>query len=66
MIESTTQFTYQEGGALKTVPVERKLLVTLSRAKEKIIILGYKPALMKQPVYADVLSSFQQVEIPGS
>lgn len=64
MIESSTQFRYMEGGDLKTVEVERKLLVTLSRAKERILLLGYKPALMQHRVYAALLSNFSEVEIP--
>lgn len=65
MIESATEFNYQDGDAMKTVQVERKLLVTLSRAKEQIILLGHKPALMKQQVYAELLSKFHHTEWPS-
>ncbi len=36
--------------------VDRKLVVTLSRAEEQIILLGYEPALQHSPFYRQVLS----------
>lgn len=35
--------------------VDRKLVVTLSRAEEQIILLGYEPALRHSPLYREVL-----------
>ncbi|MVT07050.1 DEAD/DEAH box helicase [Chitinophaga tropicalis] len=38
-----------------TVEVDRKLLVTLSRARQQLIIMGYEPALRASPHYAGIL-----------
>lgn len=64
MIESPTEFKYEEGEEIKAIAVERKLLVTISRAKERIILLGYKPALLKQAQYQSLLSRFYEVQLP--
>lgn len=60
MMHSPTFFEYNVNGQTKIVSVERKLLVTLSRAKERIILLGYKPALLSQKAFVQALSGFYE------
>lgn len=43
-----------------TVEVDRKLLVTLSRAKRQLIIMGHEPALRVSPHYAGMLDSIKE------
>ena len=42
--------------------VDRKLNVTLSRAREELILLGYEPALMASPFYARILEAIRSAE----
>jgi superfamily I DNA and/or RNA helicase len=37
------------------IEVDRKLLVTLSRARKQVVLLGYEPALSRSPHYRKVL-----------
>jgi DNA replication ATP-dependent helicase Dna2 len=61
MIQSPTAFEYEEAGEKRKADVERKLLVTLSRAKEHIILIGYEPALSQNPFYRHILTKFDRV-----
>ena len=63
MIQSPTEFEYEENGHLVKAEVERKLLVTLSRARDRIILIGYEPALLSDPFYRSVLTQFDRVSI---
>ncbi len=44
-------FTWDEAD----IEVDRKLLVTLSRARKQVVLLGYEPALSRSPHYRKVL-----------
>ena len=41
--------------------VDRKLNVTLSRAREELILLGYEPALVASPFYARIVEKIRTV-----
>ncbi|CAL1521185.1 AAA domain-containing protein [Chitinophaga sp. MM2321] len=45
------QFKWEE----QDIEVDRKLLVTLSRARKQVILMGYEPVLMESPHYRKVL-----------
>ncbi|MCB0695311.1 MAG: AAA family ATPase [Chitinophagales bacterium] len=42
--------------------VDRKLVVTLSRAEEQVILMGYEPVLQVSPFYRDLLGKLTKVE----
>lgn len=63
MIVSMAVFSPAQMALLESVDgsgaVDRKLNVTLSRAREELILLGYEPALAASPFYARVLEKIQ-------
>ncbi len=66
MIVSMAVFNSSQMALLESVDangeVDRKLNVTLSRAREELILLGYEPALMASPFYARVLDAIRSPE----
>lgn len=46
--------------------VDRKFNVTVSRAREELIVLGYAPVLMVSPFYAGIISTAHKPEIPSN
>ena len=66
MIVSMAVFNSSQMALLESVDangeVDRKLNVTLSRAREELILLGYEPALMVSPFYARVLDAIRSPE----
>lgn len=66
MIVSMAVFSPSQMALLESVDasgeVDRKLNVTLSRAREELILLGYEPALMASPFYARVLEAIRSAE----
>ena len=46
--------------------VDRKLLVSLSRAMNQVILFGDEQVLCSDPVYRAALSTMQRIELPGS
>lgn len=45
------------------IEVDRKLLVTLSRARKQVILLGYEPVLQESPHYRKVLEEMTRGEL---
>ncbi|MET6999306.1 DEAD/DEAH box helicase [Chitinophaga defluvii] len=43
------------------IEVDRKLLVTLSRAKEQVILMGYEPVLKSSKHYTSVLAGMRKI-----
>jgi superfamily I DNA and/or RNA helicase len=55
-LQSIGRFKWEE----EEIEVDRKLLVTLSRAKQQVILLGHAPALQSSVHYRKVLSEMTQ------
>ncbi|NSL89357.1 AAA family ATPase [Chitinophaga sp. Mgbs1] len=53
------QFKWEE----EEIEVDRKLLVTLSRARKQVILLGYEPVLQESPHYRKVLAEMSRGQL---
>jgi superfamily I DNA and/or RNA helicase len=64
LLRSPGVFRYREQGGLEVeVSLDRKLLVTLSRAKHQIVFFGDERVLKSDPHYASVIGRMQRVEV---
>ena len=63
MLRSPGVFQYQEGDREVEVSLDRKLLVTLSRAKHQVVLFGDERVLKSDPHYASVIDRMHRVEI---
>jgi superfamily I DNA and/or RNA helicase len=64
LLRSPGVFRYREEDEKETeVSLDRKLLVTLSRAKQQILFFGDERVLKSNPHYASVIERMQRVEI---
>ena len=64
LLRSPGVFRYREDDEKETeVSLDRKLLVTLSRAKQQILFFGDERVLKSNPHYASVIERMQRVEI---
>lgn len=63
ILECVGQFNWEA----TNIEVDRKLLVTLSRAKEQVILMGYEPVLKSSRHYTSVLTGMHKITkaIPG-
>ena len=46
--------------------VDRKLLVSLSRALNKVILFGDEQVLCSDPAYRQAISAMQRIDLPAS
>ena len=64
LLRSPGVFRYRgEDGADKEVVLDRKLLVTLSRAKRQLVLFGDEQVLMSEPRYASVVTGMRRIEL---
>jgi superfamily I DNA and/or RNA helicase len=66
MLRSPGAFSWEEGEEIRTVDVDRKLLVSLSRAMNQVIVFGDEHVLCSDPVYRTAISAMQRIEMPVS
>ncbi len=66
MLRSPGAFSWEEGEEIRTVDVDRKLLVSLSRAMNQVILFGDEQVLCSDPVYRTAISAMQRIELPAS
>lgn len=63
-LTSPGRFPYQDDSGMEhTVSLDRKLLVTISRAKQQIILLGDPIVLSKDPLYSEILGKMKWVRL---
>lgn len=63
ILHSPGTFEGMNGEEQTKIEVDRKLLVTLSRARQQVILLGDENVLSASPHYAAVLSKMKRVEL---
>lgn len=66
MLRSPGTFSWEEGEEIRSVDVDRKLLVSLSRAMNQVILFGDEQVLCADPVYQSAISKMQRIELPDS
>jgi hypothetical protein len=64
MLRSPGAFNWEEGEEIRSVEVDRKLLVSLSRALNQLILFGDKQVLCSDPVYRAAISKMHRIELP--
>ncbi|HVI43906.1 MAG TPA: AAA domain-containing protein [Chitinophaga sp.] len=58
-LQSLGRFKWEE----EEIEVDRKLLVTLSRARKQVILMGYEPVLKESAHYRKVLQEMERAEL---
>jgi superfamily I DNA and/or RNA helicase len=64
MLRSPGAFNWEEGEEIRSVEVDRKLLVSLSRAMNQVILFGDEQVLCSDPVYRAAISKMHRIELP--
>jgi hypothetical protein len=65
MLRSPGTFYWEEGAEIRSVDVDRKLLVSLSRAMHQVILFGDERVLMSDTVYQKAISAMQRIALPS-
>ena len=65
MLRSPGTFYWEEGAEIRSVDVDRKLLVSLSRAMHQVILFGDERVLMSDNVYQKAISAMQRIALPS-
>jgi DNA replication ATP-dependent helicase Dna2 len=65
-LRSPGSFYWEEGEGIHSVEVDRKLLVSLSRAMNQVVLFGDEHVLCSDPVYRRAISALQRYELPPS
>jgi superfamily I DNA and/or RNA helicase len=65
MLRSPGTFYWEEGAEIRSVDVDRKLLVSLSRAMNQVILFGDERVLMSDAVYQKAISAMQRITLPS-
>jgi hypothetical protein len=66
ILRSPGTFRWAEGEEIRSVDVDRKLLVSLSRAMNQVILFGDEQVLYSDPVYQHAINAMQRIELPTS
>jgi len=66
ILRSPGTFRWEEGEEIRAIDVDRKRLVSLSRAMNQVILFGDEQVLCSDPVYRQAINAMQRIDLPAS